>query len=41
MVSITDLPIQNPDLFLIRTQSALLVRRGGFDRVGTSWMVSG
>ncbi len=40
MVSITDLPLQNPDLFPIRTQSALLVGRGSFDRVGASWMVS-
>jgi hypothetical protein len=40
MVSLIDLPIQNPDLFPIRTQSTLLIGRGGFDRAGASWMVS-
>ena len=29
MVSLIDLPIQNPDLFPIRTQSTLLIGRGG------------
>ena len=34
MVSLIDLPIQNPDLFPIRTQSTLLIGRGGLIAFG-------